>query len=65
MGGSNPGGLHDRIGGSLRVGESNVLADRAGEEQGILGHDADLTAQRIELNLVNVIAIHQDSSFGG
>ena len=41
---------HDLLTGGFWVGERNVVA-HASAEQWILGNDADLSAQRIELDL--------------
>ena len=55
----------DFIAGGLWIGEGNVVLNRAFEEHGFLGHDADLAPQRIQLHFGNVIAIDEDAAGEG
>ncbi len=41
------GGRDHLVQGGIRLAEGDILADRAGEEGGLLQHDADLRAQRV------------------
>ena len=54
---------HNLLTGRFRIGESNVLAHRSAEQERVLGNDSDLSAQRIELNLGDVVAIDQNPAF--
>ena len=53
---------HDLLTGSLRIGESDVLAHGAAEQQRILRNDADLATQGIQLDLVDVVTIDENSA---
>ncbi len=62
VGADRPGrGLDLGVGG---VGSSvgDVVAHRAGEEEGLLGHDAELAAERAEVELAQVGAVDQHPS---
>ena len=62
----------DRAGGRLhvleaRVGaaERDVLADRGGEQEALLRHDAELAAQRAHLHVAQVVAVDADRALAG
>ena len=61
----NPGGGDDVIAAGLRVGEGNVVLHRALEEEGVLGHDADLAAQGVKLHLGDIGVVDQDATRQG
>ena len=48
----------------LRLAEGDVLADGAAEQGGLLQHDADLRAQRIERHIAQVVPVDGDAAFG-
>ena len=43
--------------GRVGPGEGDVVADRAGEEERLLGHDAELAAQRVERHVADVVPV--------
>ena len=49
-----------------RVGaaEGDVLADRGGEQEALLRHDAELPAQRAHLHVAQVVAVDADRALG-
>ncbi len=42
--------------------KADVVRDRAAEEHGVLGHDADLTAQRAQVDGGNVDPVDQHTA---
>ena len=63
MGVGKTSGTHDLFTGRFRIGERNVFTHCSAEQKGILRNDADLPAQRIKLNLADVVVIDEDLSF--
>ena len=55
---------HDLLTGGFWVGECDNAAHGSAEQQRVLGDDADLTTQGIQLNLSDVITIDQFDLFG-
>jgi hypothetical protein len=58
------GGLLDLLVGRAGGAEGDVLAHRRREEEGVLGDDRDRPAERGELHLADVDAVHQDATPG-
>ena len=54
------GGLAQACVGDGLVAEANVLGQRAGEEERVLQHDGEVLAQRGQIVLAKVDAVHQD-----
>ena len=57
------GGLHLGVGG-VRPAVGDVLADGAAEQGGLLQHDADLPAQRLQRGVADVGAVDGDAAGG-
>ena len=51
------GGRADLLGGRVRAAEGDVLADRAAEQERLLGHDPHLRAQRGAVTLAQVVPV--------
>ena len=47
---------------AVGVGEDEVVPDRAGEEERLLGHDADLAAQRVQRHVADVDAVDEHAA---
>ena len=58
-------GLPDLVVGGVRAGEGDVVAQAAGEQERLLGHHAELAAQRVDRDLAEVVAVDQDASSVG
>ena len=54
--------LDDLVHRRVEPAVADVLGDRAGEQQRLLEHDADLVAQRVELELADVDAVDAGSA---
>src|SRR6185312_10511715 len=65
VGVGRPRGAFDLLPGRLESAVADVLADRPGEEQRLLQDDADLLAQRLQLEVANVDAVDLDASGAG
>ena len=48
-----------------RPGEGHVVADGAGEQERLLGDDAELPAQRLDGDLAQVVTVDEHASAGG
>ena len=55
----------DLLVGRLGLREADVVGDRAGEEERILQHDAELAAVRAQLELAQVVAVDADRALVG
>ena len=42
--------------------KGDVVADRAGEQGGLLQHDADLRAQRVERHVAHIVPVDRDAA---
>ena len=58
-------GLAHLFVGRVGTGETDVVRDRAGEQEGILEHDAELAPVTVQLQLAEVCAVHRDRSVVG
>ena len=58
-------GLNDLLEGGVRVGKREVLVDRAREQDGLLRHDAVMTAQIISREMPDVAVVNQDCAIRG
>ena len=55
----------DLLGRGVGTPESDVLGDRAREQEGLLGHDPHLRAQRGAGHLAQVVSVDQHPALGG
>ena len=49
--------------GRLPVAIGDVVAQRPGEQPGLLGHNADLPAQHIQIYIANIDAVNQYAAY--
>ncbi|MNG07958.1 hypothetical protein D3C84_912860 [compost metagenome] len=49
--------------GRFQIAVSNILTDRAGEQEYVLLHNADMFAERFQLHLTNIEAVNRYASF--
>ena len=56
--------LPDLVVGGVGVGEGDVVAKAAGEQERLLRHHAQLAAQRLDRDLAKVVAVDQDAALG-
>ena len=47
-----------------RAGEGDVVAQAAGEQERLLRHDAQLTTQRVERHVAQIVAVDQHAALG-
>ena len=65
MGGGSLGGAYDFFLGGVGFAKGDILADGAGEQGGLLEHDADLGAQRFDGHVADIVPVDQDAPFAG
>src|SRR5207302_8858575 len=54
--------LEQLLVGGVGLGEGDVVAERAGKQERLLWHNAELTSERLEGDVVEVVAVDEDAA---